>query len=40
LIADVRLPCRQHPNPIPAHRHTIERYRNEVAFIRSLQPQW
>jgi uncharacterized protein len=27
-------------NPIPAHRHTIERYRNEVAFIRSLQPQW
>jgi uncharacterized protein YprB with RNaseH-like and TPR domain len=27
-------------NPIPAHRHTIARYRNEVAFIRSLQPQW
>ncbi len=27
-------------NPIPAHRSTIDRYRNEVAFIRSLQPQW
>jgi hypothetical protein len=27
-------------NPIPAHRSTIERYRSEVAFIRSLQPQW
>ena len=28
------------PNPIPAHRRTIARYRNEVAFIQSLQPQW
>ena len=28
------------PNPIPTHRRTIARYRNEVAFIRSLQPQW
>ncbi len=28
------------PNPIPAHRRTIEQYRSEVAFIRSLQPQW
>ena len=27
-------------NPIPAHRRTIARYRNEVVFIRSLQPQW
>ena len=27
-------------NPISAHRGTIERYRNEVTFIRSLQPQW
>ena len=27
-------------NPIPAHRQTITRYRNEVSFIRSLQPQW
>ncbi len=36
-----RLPMPQiPPNPIPAHRRTIERYRNEVAFVRSLQPQW
>lgn len=36
-----RLPIPEAPvNPIPAHRSTIERYRNEVAFIRSLQPQW
>ncbi|WP_319407055.1 ribonuclease H-like domain-containing protein [uncultured Desulfosarcina sp.] len=36
-----RLPVPQiPPNPIPAHRRTIARYRNEVAFIRSLQPQW
>ncbi|BBO69482.1 exonuclease [Desulfosarcina alkanivorans] len=28
------------PNPIPAHRSTVEQYRNEVSFIRSLQPQW
>ncbi len=27
-------------NPIPAHRRTIARYRKEVSFIRSLQPQW
>ncbi len=27
-------------NPIPAHRSTVEQYRNEVTFIRSLQPQW
>ena len=36
-----RMPMPETPqNPIPAHRRTIERYRNEVAFIRSLQPQW
>ena len=36
-----RLPIPPTPqNPIPAHRRTIERYRNEVSFIRSLQPQW
>jgi uncharacterized protein len=36
-----RLPMPPPPsNPIPAHRRTIARYRNEVAFIRSLQPQW
>ena len=28
------------PNPVRAHRKTIARYRNEVDFIRSLQPQW
>jgi len=28
------------PNPIPPHLGTIEQYRSEVAFIRSLQPQW
>jgi len=27
-------------NPIPVHRHTIERYRREVNLIRSLQPTW
>jgi hypothetical protein len=37
----LQLPVPNAPvNPIPAHRSTIERYRNEVAFIRSLQPQW
>lgn len=36
-----RLPTPEIPrNPISAHRRTIERYRNEVSFIRSLQPQW
>lgn len=36
-----RLPMPETPsNPIAAHRGTIERYRGEVAFIRSLQPQW
>jgi uncharacterized protein YprB with RNaseH-like and TPR domain len=36
-----RLPVPATPsNPIPAHRGTIERYRSEVSFIRSLQPQW
>ena len=36
-----RLPMPPAPvNPIPACRRTIDRYRNEVAFIRSLQPQW
>ncbi len=36
-----RLPTPQTPiNPIPFHPSTIERYRSEVAFIRSLQPQW
>jgi uncharacterized protein YprB with RNaseH-like and TPR domain len=36
-----RLPVPTIPvNPIPAHRRTIEQYRNEVTFIRSLQPQW
>jgi hypothetical protein len=36
-----RLPVPTIPvNPIPAHRLTIEQYRNEVTFIRSLQPQW
>ena len=36
-----RLPMPQTPpNPIRAHRRSITRYRNEVAFIRSLQPQW
>jgi len=28
------------PNPVRADRGTIDRYRNEVSFIRSLQPQW
>jgi uncharacterized protein YprB with RNaseH-like and TPR domain len=28
------------PNPIPVHRRTLARYRNEMAFIRSLQPRW
>ena len=28
------------PNPIPAHRSAIERYRREAVFIRSLQPRW
>ena len=37
----LRLPTPETPtNPIAAHRNTIERYRSEVAFIRSLQPQW
>jgi uncharacterized protein len=36
-----RLAMPQPPtNPIHAHRRTIARYRNEVRFIRSLQPQW
>jgi uncharacterized protein YprB with RNaseH-like and TPR domain len=36
-----RLPMPPAPvNPIPASRKAIDRYRNEVAFIRSLQPQW
>lgn len=36
-----RLPMPDTPaNPIPAHRRTIEQYRSEVTFIRSLQPQW
>lgn len=37
----LRLPA-THPsrNPFDAHRRTIDRYRREVAFIRSLQPQW
>jgi len=26
-------------NPIPIHRRTLDRYRREAAFIRSLQPQ-
>ena len=28
------------PNPFQAHRSTIQRYRNEALFIRSLQPRW
>ncbi|MBC2712958.1 MAG: ribonuclease H-like domain-containing protein [Desulfosarcina sp.] len=36
-----RLPLPKAPeNPIPVHRHTIDRYRSEAAFIRSIQPQW
>ena len=36
-----RLPMPATPsNPIPVHRRTIERYRHEVTFLRSLQPQW
>jgi hypothetical protein len=27
-------------NPMPAHRPTIEQYRREVSFLRSLVPQW
>ncbi|WP_419657561.1 uncharacterized protein Dvar_67090 [Desulfosarcina variabilis str. Montpellier] len=27
-------------NPFQVHRPTISRYCGEVAFIRSLQPQW
>jgi uncharacterized protein len=35
-----RLPMPPKPvNPIPVCRNTIDRYRNEVSFIRSLQPQ-
>ena len=28
------------PNTLRAHRRTIERYRREAVFIRSLQPRW
>lgn len=36
-----RLPMPELPaNPFTAHRGTIAQYRNEVSFIRSLQPQW
>ncbi len=36
-----RLPMPPTPvNPIPASRKTLDRYRNEVAFINSLQPPW
>ena len=27
-------------NPLQAHRSTISKYRREVTFLRSLQPQW
>jgi uncharacterized protein YprB with RNaseH-like and TPR domain len=27
-------------NPYRVHRHVIDRYRREAAFIRSLQPRW
>ena len=27
-------------NPFHVHRSTVSRYRDEVAFLRSLQPQW
>ncbi|NNG00601.1 MAG: ribonuclease H-like domain-containing protein [Desulfobacteraceae bacterium] len=36
-----RMPAPDLPrNPIPAHPQTIDRYRHEAAFLRSLQPQW
>ena len=28
------------PNPMQAHQSTIDRYRSETAFIRSLHPLW
>ena len=31
---------RRPQNPIPVHRQTIDRYRSEAAFIRSIQAQW